>query len=200
MFIAYQPQLTDLFPYSMSVTEFLKTYVSFNSHPIFSTHFSNYVKNHITELLELTFSNCDDEYSKKAFIVLSTGDGLIARSLIDKYFFFSKSTEIFASCDRFSNSDKSPNNKTNIMKISRLASIFQNILMKSSNIDYEAVGFLAQILSYIDNSVVFDLLKTVCSNSNHKSIQFEILFLQIPFNFFVKLKKCEKVVTLLIIS
>lgn len=119
-----------------------------------------YVTNHCTELLDLSLSTDDDELAKRAFLVLSTASQKVVGALISEDVFFVKATEIL------SGKQISP------LIISRLSSLFDNLLAKLKSGYIEAIGFLAQLLKYIEYPSVFSLFTSILdANSKTKEIQ-----------------------------
>jgi hypothetical protein len=104
-------------------------------------------------LLSVALSQEPSPLRDRAFVLLSNCSRAVVAALIQNDLFFLRATEILAS------------EKHESFAISRLASLFDAIVMKVRGSFVECVGFLFQMMNFIDESSVFSLFSSVCSVS-----------------------------------
>ena len=119
-----------------------------------------YITKHCRELLDLALSPAAGEFGRKSFVLLSTAPRKAATALLADDFFFVRATEILAAKD------------ADIVVISRFACLLGRVLTKNRGAVVESVGFLMQLLHYIDDPSVFSLYSSILDvNSKVRDIQ-----------------------------
>lgn len=110
-----------------------------------------YFANHISDFIDLALNDTKSLYSKKAFLILSNGPPIVTDAITKDFTFFLKVTELL----------QNPSNEIDPCAISRIAIIFQSIIFKSEQFSIDSIGFLTQLLPYIEENAVFELFHTI---------------------------------------
>lgn len=128
---------------------FLKIFLTLNS-----------LAQHVEDVLKLALEDKLTENGKKCFLLFTKPNQIFIESLKENDILFAVGTQIISD----------PNKNPSVL--SRLASIFLCLFETCPDQCEEGCGFLFTLLSYIDNTGVFDLFKSICNkDSDLKEIQ-----------------------------
>lgn len=137
----------------------------------------NYFANHISDFIDLALNDVETIYGKKAFIILSNGPPIITNALSKDFNFFLKVTEIL----------QSPSCLPSVLNhctINRIATIFQNLILNNEQCSIDSIGFLTQLLPYIEENAVFELFHSIFTNKK-KLKQMQYLLSSINIDTFI---------------
>jgi hypothetical protein len=134
---------------SLSVADVLKAQTEIRPLERKNKELCNFIASHSAELLDLAFSTCSSDLAKRAFLLLSNPSKPVVRALFANSLFFVKATEVLTS-------DHPPD-----VFISRLSSLFEDTIIKTDYPLSESVGFLSQLIRFIDEPSVFSLFRSV---------------------------------------
>lgn len=132
-----------------------------------------YFADHISDFINLALNDTETICGKKAFIILSNGPPIITSALTKDFTFFLKVTE-------FLQSPSFLPTEPNICTINRIATIFQNLIYNDEQCSIDSIGFLTQLLPYIEEDAIFELFHSIFTSKNQlKQMQYVLSSIRI---------------------
>jgi hypothetical protein len=131
-----------------------------------------YVAHHSAELLEHAFSNPEEAVSKNAFLLLSQRSKVIVDSMFQDDVFLVKATDVLMKPE------------VPACLISRLATLFANVIMKSDSRMGDSIGFLLHLLRFVSEASVFEMFIDLCAPVANLT-RFQLILVQARFSGFV---------------
>lgn len=147
------------FDFDIDITDYLTQYVSI-SQPNPNAFSYQYIDDHLSELLELALLDLENEYGKKAFVLLSS------------YPYFSNGNRFFRQFLTFISSSKVLTQECSTpVLINRIASIFSNILDNSFRIEQDAALLIIKLLPYMEHFSVFDMIQSTFKHQKYSGLR-----------------------------
>lgn len=153
---------------NQNVEAFLTNLTDRNDLYHFPKNYCQYVADNAIELLDIALNIKDNllpiknDISRKAFLILSNSPKKVMRKLLIDGNFLIKSTIVLEQLHRYTSFILAKE------LVSRIASIFNNIIIKTKdrNIIIDSIGFLTQMIPFIEDESVFNFFCLVVSTED----------------------------------
>jgi hypothetical protein len=139
--------------WAFSVVDFLRNQIDFSQLRLPIKSFHSYLAAHCQDLLDYALSEADFDLGSKAFVLLSMASRTVVKALVEADLFFVKATEVLAS-----------QNVSSVI-VNRLSTLLNTIIVKQRSGYTESIGFLIQLLRFVEEPCVFAMFTSICSAS-----------------------------------